>query len=226
LAELHISLDGATAATYERIRVDARFARVIANIKAVQQAKRDLQSASPRLRMVVVLMKQNLHELPEIVRLAHRLEIDRIFVQHLCHDFGESSLPAHYAPMRAFVEGQTLLNDDAERVEYYFAASRTIATELGVELRLPNTQPRLHAPTTPGPERCDWPWHGPYISYQGVAMPCCMIATPDRMQLGNMASQGVDAVWNGAAYQAFRAELSSETPPEVCRSCSIYSGTF
>jgi radical SAM protein with 4Fe4S-binding SPASM domain len=220
LADLHISLDGATAETYERIRVGARFTRVIANIKAVQQAKRALQSASPRLRIIVVLMKQNVLEVPADVRLGHRLDIRRIFVQHLCHDFGESSLPAHYAPMRAFVDEQTLQNEDATRVEHYFAASQSAAAELGVELRLPNTQPRLHAPTTPGPERCDWPWHGPYISYHGVAMPCCMIATPDRMQLGDMAEQGVDAVWNGAAYQAFRAGLSSDSPPEVCRSCS------
>ena len=34
--------------------------------------------------------------------------IDSIFVQHLCHDFGESSLPAQYGPMREFVEDETL----------------------------------------------------------------------------------------------------------------------
>ena len=43
--------------------------------------------------MVVVAMRQNLDELPELVRLAHRLSIDSVFVQHLCHDFGEASLP-------------------------------------------------------------------------------------------------------------------------------------
>ena len=31
---------------------------------------------------------------------------------------------------------------------------------------------------------------GAYVSYQGLAMPCCMVATPDRIQLGSMAERG------------------------------------
>jgi hypothetical protein len=53
-----------------------------------------------------------------------------------------------------------------------------------------------------------------------------MVATPDRANFGNMAAHGADAVWNSAAYHDFRDQLSSDTPPEVCRSCSIYHGTF
>ena len=33
-------------------------------------------------------------------------------------------------------------------------------------------------------------------------------------------------VWNGARYRAFRAALASENPPDICRSCGIYNGTF
>jgi carbamoyltransferase len=96
---------------------------------------------------------------------------------------------------------------------------------LGVRLRLPRTRPRPHPPGTPGPQRCDWPWRCAYVSYQGLAMPCCMVATPDRIHFGSMAEQGA-AVWGGPAYRAFRQRLSSDDPPDVCRSCSIYSRTF
>ena len=95
-----------------------------------------------------------------------------------------------------------------------------------MNLRLPLTRPRLHPPGTPGPERCDWPWRGAYVSFDGLAMPCCMVATPDRANLGNMVQIGVEPIWNGPAYRDFREALSSDTPPEVCRSCAIYSGTF
>ena len=101
-----------------------------------------------------------------------------------------------------------------------------VAQELGVELRLPRTRPRLHPPGTPGPKRCNWPWTGAYISYQGYAMPCCMVATPDRVHFGSVAERGVEATWNGDAYQAFRRQLGSDEPPDVCRSCAVYSGTF
>jgi radical SAM protein with 4Fe4S-binding SPASM domain len=226
LGDLHVSIDGATPETYERIRVRARLDRVLANLQTLLDAKGRLGSVTPRLRMVVVAMRLNLHEFPDLVRLAHRFAIDSVFVQHLCHDFGESSLPAHYRPMRDFVDEQTLLGEDPARVERYFGEARGVAKELGVRLRLPPTRPRLHPPGTPGPQRCDWPWRGAYVSYQGLAMPCCMVATPDRIHFGNMAEQGVATTWNGDAYQAFRNQLSSETPPEVCRSCSVYSGTF
>jgi hypothetical protein len=170
-------------------------------------------------------MRQNLHELADLVRLAHRLGIGAVFVQHLCHAFGESSLPPWYRPMRDFVEGETLLHEDPDRVGRAFAEARAAARELGVDLRLPRTRPRLHPPGTPGPRRCGWPWRGAYFSYQGLAMPCCMVGTPDRIHFGGVEG-GVEAVWNGPAYQAFRARLSSDDPPEVCRSCSVYSGTF
>lgn len=226
LGDLHISIDGATAETYERIRVRAHFDRVIANVERLTAARRRLGSGTPRIRMVVVAMRENLREFPDLVRLAKRLEIDTVFVQHLCHDFGESTLPARYQPMRDFVDAETLTRIDPDDVAQSFAEARRVATELGVDLRLPRVQPRPHPPGTPGPQRCDWPWRGVYVSYQGLSMPCCMVSTPDRIQLGDMAQRGVEAVWNGPEYQGFREALWSETPPEVCRSCAIYSGTF
>ena len=72
----------------------------------------------------------------------------------------------------------------------------------------------------------DWPWRGAYIAYSGEAMPCCMVATPDRVNFGSMAREGVVRIWNGDAYRHFRARLDSDQPPEVCRGCAVYHGTF
>ncbi len=48
LSEIHISIDGATAETYEAIRVRAHFDRVIANVERLVEARRRLGSATPR----------------------------------------------------------------------------------------------------------------------------------------------------------------------------------
>jgi MoaA/NifB/PqqE/SkfB family radical SAM enzyme len=226
LAELNVSLDGATPETYERIRVRAHFDRVLRNLGLLIAAKERLGSATPALQLVAVAMRQDLHELPGLVRLAHRFGIASVWVQHLCHDFGESTLPPQYRPMREFVEEQTLLSEDEGRVTRYFDAARAAARELGVSLRLPRTRPLAHKPGTPGPARCDWPWRGAYASYQGLAMPCCMVATPDRVNFGTLAERGAGPVWNGPEYRALRARLASDDPPEVCKSCSVYSHTF
>jgi hypothetical protein len=52
------------------------------------------------------------------------------------------------------------------------------------------------------------------------------IREPDRVNFGNMLTHGVDAIWNGGAYQRFRDQLSSDEPSSLCRSCSLYRGTF
>ncbi|HEX7079859.1 MAG TPA: radical SAM protein [Gammaproteobacteria bacterium] len=219
LAELHVSLDGATAATYEAIRVRARYARVVANLERLIAARRAFGSPRPKVVIVFVAMRENLRELPELVEQAAAWGVEEVFVQHLCHDFGERTLPSEYAPMREFVARQSLLGVEPARVERQLDAARAKAAATGVKLRLP----RVTAKARPG---CDWPWRGAYVSHQGLAMPCCMIGTPDRMSLGDIAASGTDAVWNGPAYRAFRARLVSDDPPDICRSCSLYHGTF
>jgi radical SAM protein with 4Fe4S-binding SPASM domain len=229
LHTLHVSLDGATKATYEAIRLQANFDHVLRNLRRLMLARERLRSAMPpmpHVRLVAVVMRRNLAELPDLVRLAHAEGVEALSVQHLCHDFGESSLPPQYRPMRDFVDDQTLLHEDPQRISRFFDAARETARELGIELRLPNVTPRKHPPGTSGRTRCDWPWRGAYVSYDGKAMPCCMVATPDRIHFGDMAQDGVAAVWNNQGYTSFREQLASGPPPDVCKSCAVYSGTF
>ena len=225
LHTMHVSLDGANAAVYESIRVRARFDKVLRNLRRLMKAKASA-GALPHVRLVAVLMRQNLDELPDLVRLASEEGAESLSVQQLCHDFGEASLPERYKPMRVFIDEQTLPGEDRAHVDAVFDRAQSEARRLGIDLRLPNIEPRTHAADVPGRTRCDWPWRGSYISYDGKAMPCCMVATPDRINFGDMARDGVAAVWNNDAYTGFRERLSSPVAPEVCRSCAVYLGTF
>lgn len=226
LDALYVSIDAAEPAAYEFIRVRAKFDRVVRNLGRLMDARARLASATPEVTIVAVAMRRNLRELPGLVRLAHAHGVRALSVQHLCHDFGEESLPAQYRPMREFVEEETLLHESLEAIEAAFAEARAVAEALGVQLRLPRVRPKPHAPGLDGRSRCDWPWRGAYVSYAGEAMPCCMVATPDRINFGNMAREGVAPIWNGAGYEAFRARLASDDPPAVCKSCAVYHGTF
>src|SRR5205823_2822713 len=151
--------------------------------------------------------------------------IPSVFVQHLSQGFGESAVPASYAPVQTFIQQETLLAEDPQQVDRYFEAARLVAGELAIELRLPRLRPRC-SPRAVGRHACDWPWNGAYVTHQGYAIPCCMIATPDRLHMGNMVEHGVEQVWNGDRYQAFREQLDSDDPPAMCRSCSVYKGIF
>ncbi|HEY1329710.1 MAG TPA: radical SAM protein [Casimicrobiaceae bacterium] len=223
LAALSVSLDAADAAIFERIRKGAHFGKVLRNLRRVMAARAAARSPMA-VRIVMVLMKQNLADLPNLVRLAAAEGVPEVFVQHLCHDFEERTLPSEYKPIRSFIHDETLDRAAPAFVEQTFAAARAAAQETGVRLRLPRLS-GTPAPR-PAPPRCDWPWRGSYISYRGDAMPCCMVGTPDRASFGNMARDGVQAVWHNAAYREFRERLASPEPPAICRSCSLYRGTF
>jgi MoaA/NifB/PqqE/SkfB family radical SAM enzyme len=222
LDALHVSLDAATPELYERIRCGAHFSKVIRNLRRVMEARRD--AASPlHVRIVTVLMRQNLHELPSIVRLASDEGVADVFVQYLCHDFEEHSLPESYRPMRDFIHAQALDEVPRHVLAQAFARARVVADQCDVSLRLPPLERRAAAFEG---SRCDWPWRGAYVSYRGDAMPCCMVGTPDRINFGNMLDDGVENIWAGDSYQRFRDGLARGQPAAICRSCSLYRGTF
>ena len=223
LHALHVSIDGASAAVYEKIRRGASFAKVLRNLARLVAARSALRSATPELRIVCVAMRANLHELKDVVALAHRHGVTAVWVQHLSHDFAEGTLPESYRSMRDFVAAQTLLGEDPGRVARHFDEARATAAALGVSLRLP---PLDTAPQGQRARGCDWPTRGAYLTYQGDALPCCMVSTADRINMGNMLEHGVGEVWNGTAYRELREGLANGSPPAICQSCAVYNRTF
>lgn len=222
---LHVSIDGAARQTYESIRKGASFAKLLDNIEILLAERERRKSMTPALRMTVVLMRRNFEELPALVELASRFGMEQVFVQHLCHSFEEAALPVHFVPMREFVRRESLRGEDPAWIERRLHEARRSAEHAGIDIRLPlglaaAMDARGRAPL------CDWPWTSMYVSCQGHVMPCCMVSTPDRINFGNVREKSVADLWNDDGYNRFRDSLASDDPPEVCASCSIYTGTF
>ncbi|HEU4684773.1 MAG TPA: radical SAM protein [Nitrospira sp.] len=224
LSYLHVSLDGVTAETYEYIRVGASYSRVVRNLEALLAARRRRPHAGMGIGLVMVVMRTNLSEVPDMVVQAARWGVDDLFIQHLCHEYRDSALPHRYENMRSFVEAESLEGADPALVAEVFRTAAAVAVKLNVRLRLPGTG--SPAPHAKGTRRCDWPWRGAYLSYRGDAMPCCMVSTPDRINFGNAAELGLREVWQNDRYEDFRRRLASEEPPDICRSCAVYKGTM
>ncbi len=229
LGWLHVSLDGASAQTYEHIRDGARFADVCANIAGLVEVKEQLGSDRPDLSLVFVAMRHNVADLPGVVRLAASWRIPNVRVQNLSHSFSDTGDDAAYAEIRRFTASQALwqVQPSASDVDarQAFAAAQREAAASGVTLRLPEIEP----PPTPreaGTPGCDWPWRSAYVTHAGKVQPCCMLMGEDRAVLGDVVADGLATVWRGRAYTEFRDALRSATPPEVCRGCSMYRRVF
>ncbi len=222
---LHVSLDGATAETYEGIRSGSSFERVSANVEGLVEVMRELGAERPRLLLVFVAMRRNLHELPALIRLASDWGICRVWVQNLSHSFSDTEPAGAYAEIREFASVEALWADGDDGHREAFAAAAELADQLGVELRLP----RLEEPGVerfPGTPGCSWPFESAYVTHDAKVQPCCMVMGADRAVLGDAERQGFDVVWRGPEYRRFRAALLTDEPPAVCVGCSLYRRLF
>ncbi len=82
VSEIYISIDGAQKETYEKIRKGARFDRLIKHIQKINQYKQKYSLTHPIMRFNVVMMKSNIIELPAIVELAAKYNVEQI---NFCH---------------------------------------------------------------------------------------------------------------------------------------------
>ena len=221
---LHISVDGATAATYESIRDGSRFAKVERNVRGLVEVMRARGAVRPRLSLVFVAMRRNLAELPALVRLAADWGIPVLRVQNLSHSFSDTDPAGAYREIREFAEAEALWQSPSPADTAVFDEARTVAAGVGVTLRLPDLDGEPVRPAN-GPG-CDWPWRSAYVRQDGKVQPCCMLMGGDRAILGDLATASFPVIWRGADYEAFRATLGTESPPDVCRGCSQYRGVF
>ena len=68
---LTVSCDGATKATFERVRTPAKWEPFLKKLDLIQERKKARGSIFPELSMTAVLMRSNIREMPQLVRLAH-----------------------------------------------------------------------------------------------------------------------------------------------------------
>ncbi|MEW6270785.1 MAG: radical SAM protein [Thermodesulfobacteriota bacterium] len=227
LAWLHVSIDGATEATYEGIRDGSSLARVQANVASLMEEIAGSGRGLPDVSLVFVAMRRNVRELPDVVRLAATWGVPRLHVQNLSHSFSDTSPESAYREIRDFFDAEALWpSPPGEReASIAFAAARRAAEECGIELHLPRleSEPAARAPGSPG---CDWPWRSSYVRHDGRVQPCCMLMGDDRAIQGSVATHEFQEVWRGSAYASFRAQLEGSEPPAVCRGCALYQGVF
>jgi MoaA/NifB/PqqE/SkfB family radical SAM enzyme len=78
-----VSLDGARAETYERLRPGADFRIVTQQVAALCSRKRSLGRPRPEVVLLFMKMRPNVAELPEFLRLAASLGVDRVNATNL-----------------------------------------------------------------------------------------------------------------------------------------------
>ena len=159
LDKLYISMDGATKATYEQIRINGNFDRVVRNLEHLRDHKKKHGLKKPREVFNYAMMNRNVEELPDFVTLVHRLggreinafgiEIQSEYLEVLeAHRKGD--LPEEQGRLIEQLDLEAeLISVDEPKVSGAITEARRRARRLGVY---------LYTPRLPGGWFSRWPW--------------------------------------------------------------------
>ncbi len=205
ISEICVSLDGAHAETYEKIRGGGRFDEVCHNIEGLVEEKKRRCVAHPEVALIFVALKTNIAELPDFVRMAHKIGVNRI-------DIKEFSMPHPTL--------KHLCLDDGDRrylVEAFETSKRLGIRAVFYHSLMPEIMP-------PSRQKCYWPWTSCCVTIEGHITPCWYNLFPEDASMGNIFEQDFESIWNGKKYQDFRSGLSRGIPekPKICQMCPGY----
>jgi radical SAM protein with 4Fe4S-binding SPASM domain len=247
ISRLIVSIDGATAPTYEAIRQGGKYERLLANLKLLRQRKRERRVSYPRVRFNFVMMHSNIQELPALIELAAGLGVSQVTAQHAVIYQGclpdQESLYHHQAltnrtlidAHRAAACSGVLLNAPplfassqpslAER-RWLWRSQLVKAISARREFGLPRlrvlAKNALRARLFHREIRCRHPWEVAVLGLDGNLRPCMNWAGEPPM--GNCVEQSYAAVWANDAYCQLRDELTGRAPlRHTCRHCHALS---
>jgi MoaA/NifB/PqqE/SkfB family radical SAM enzyme len=222
LDELRVSLDAAAESTYARVRGSDNFLKVVKNIEALVQMRKACHRSTPKVSVWMVATQENVEDLPEMIKLADRVEIDEVYLQRLVYPTD--------GPGYGLAVKEKTITDPSPRIVDILRRSMSLSRHLGVSLMASglvspiesvNCTPRDATPW----RQCRRPWEVAYITAWGNVLPCCIspFSTVDysSLILGNVFEQPLDRIWQGEKYRAFRQMHQSPHPPSCCIGCGV-----
>jgi MoaA/NifB/PqqE/SkfB family radical SAM enzyme len=227
LDEFRCSIDGARAETYARIRGADVLHKIEKGLAGLIETKARLKTGNPRISIWCVATKENLSELPELVRLAARLGVPEVYLQRMT--FFAQEPEQQYGMAR---RGQAIFGQDYEDQEKIIAECEALSAELGIDFRAAGARdPRSSLAAARSLDTKPWqacvrPWTTAYVTANGNCLPCCVSPFStndyDSLILGNLFEQPFAEIWNDYLYRKFRVNFLSEHPHKACASCGIY----
>jgi len=215
--DVKVSWNGATAATAEAIMPGLDFAAAVEGVRQVAAARDRAAAASPTgvrgtLSFQVTAQAGNVDELPDVVRLASRLGVDRVKVNQLqprAPFLEPRALTRSAAGLRRWNEAAAAMRAAAEEVRLPWGARVELqhAGDLALEPA---------APASPGP--CPFVGREAWLLPDGRLAPCPHPAAwrGELGDFGSAAEAPLAVLWGAEPLRALAAGY--ETHP-ICAAC-------
>lgn len=203
ISEIQVSIDGATAKTYERIRKGGRFDRVKENSILLNNYCHKVNRK--RTRMWVLVQRENYHELEQFPVLAEELGFARLTFALDLTDWRQDEWKIRIEKINT---GQIFDQKMAETLI-------KIGKKKGVEVTFWDVAEKFN--TDKIEHLCPWPFERLYISSDMRIVPCCGISNPNVLNLGD--ARDLSKEWNNEKIRKFRKMHLEGNIPSICKSC-------
>jgi MoaA/NifB/PqqE/SkfB family radical SAM enzyme len=226
LDQYRCSIDAASDETFARIRGVALLPRLKNGLEGLVKMKEKMGSDSPRISIWCVVTRENLLELPDLVRMAASLGISEVYMQRMVYFAGQPDQQFGMARDDLAIFGR---DDDAEAG--VIQECTQLSVSLGIKFLASGGRDARNSLAAARPadlnpwQACLRPWTTAYVTANGNCLPCCIspFATRDydSLILGNLFEHPFDQIWNAPRYQEFRTKLLSESPHPACNRCGV-----
>ncbi len=176
-----------------------------------------------------IVMKDNVHEMPDFVAWASLVGVERVVFTNLNGVFDQKTL------LQVTYEGYYDTPTDLALRELAATDALRRGRELGIEVILygDTRARRLRGCSGMADVR-------PYVAYNGDVSPCCVLTHPvERLArsgqliscepyvLGNVNETPLELIWQRPDYREFRESIRSGGSPRACCDCiGLYSVSF
>lgn len=221
-SDVKISWNGATAETSEKVMLKIDFAQAIDNVRrfiAVRDAHAAAGGHFCRVTLQLTFMRNNMHELADIVKLAASLGVDRVKGHQLWDHFEEIK------ELSFRQNAETIAEWNQYVAEAYDAAAQYLKPN-GERVLLEQITPLQAGQDKEVPEDYACPFLGKelWISATGKFSPCC---APDAQRqslgdFGNYPALGIAAVVQTNLYRELQQNYKGKP---LCKTCNMRKPT-
>lgn len=224
VTQVCVSIDGATAATYNAIRRNGDFDALVRNMERLVERRDAAGSATPQLRFHFVMMQRNIHEIVDLVTLAARFGVTELNFSHLAAWEGlgmEGESLSHTKALSNYWLEKALAAAGALGIAVPFHPE---PFDLGGETSPETPAPAVERPFLPTPY-CAYPFFHVSVGPGGHLLACPF--SHGEPPYGELSS-GVpfEEIWLGPRFTTLRQRILRNDPPDMCRRCSYLSNRY
>ena len=227
LSDIAISLDAGTKSTYERIRIGSNFGKVVDNVQKLVEMRKLKGNKFPRISANFVLLRSNIHDLPEFVRLSKFIGVDHISTVSPMGIFDSDKKEVmYYIPSKYkwLSKIRNAFDGEAESYINILEEAKNLAGYFQIPFSIPNV-----TPSEPGQDCSEMGSSRPFIVASGDVYPCCILAAKGSeiesniKPMGNIKFNSLPEIWESERYTRFiEAFCKGKLPDKVCSRCPRY----